>query len=298
MRAAPFPNAKRADRVADVPPEKVREVLRAEVGGRLARGDVVLPLPPRVASEVLALSRDQDADVSRLAKLLHQDPALAGHVLRIANSPAYLPRTPIVSLQQAITRLGLRMLSEIALIASVQSGVFRVAGHEAELANIWRHALASASFGREVARRLRSNVESAFLCGLLHTIGKPLVLQVTLQVARELGVAARADDTAALTDELHVEAGMLLAAKWSLPLAVRDAIASYASYDPAGGCALEPVVTALADHLATHLLAGTLDEPEVRTHRSWINLNLYPEDADALLAKRDEVAKLVETLAL
>src|SRR5512144_1207779 len=124
--------------LAPIGSAEVRSLLRDALADRLERADVVLPLPPRIATEVLALTRDQDADFTRIAQLLHQDPALAGHVLRIANSPTHLPRSPIVSLQQAITRLGLRMLAEIALIASVQSGVFRVPGYEAELKQIWR----------------------------------------------------------------------------------------------------------------------------------------------------------------
>lgn len=273
-------------------------LLRGALADRLARADVVLPLPPRVATEVMALTREEDADVSRLSRLLHQDPALAGHVLRIANSPAYLPRSPIVSLQQAVTRLGLRMLSEIALVASVQCGVFHVPGHEAELRRIWRHALASGAFAREIARALRSNVESAFLCGLLHTIGKPLVLQTTLDLAGKLGVPARTDDVGALIEEFHVAAGGLLASRWGLPRAVCDAIALYASYVPGEGCPQEPVITALADHLASHLVDGSDDDEAVRAHRAWVDLNLYPEDADALLAKTPAVSELIETMVL
>jgi HD-like signal output (HDOD) protein len=275
-----------------------RALLRAALADRLARADIVLPLPPRVATEVLALSRDQDADFARIAQLLHQDPALAGHVLRIANSPAYLPRSPIVSLQQAITRLGLKLLAEIALIASVQSGVFRVPGHENELRQIWRHALASGAFGREVARSLRSNVESAFLCGLLHTIGKPLVLQTTIDLAGKLDLAVQADDVTALIEEFHVQAGGLLASRWGLPRAVCDAIALYLTYDPSEACAQEPVITALGDRLATHLLAAEADETALRAHRAWIDLNLYPEDADALIAKGAGVSKLIDTMVL
>lgn len=275
-----------------------RALLRDALADRLARADVVLPLPPRVATEVIALTRDEDTDVARLAQLLHQDPALAGHILRIANSPAYLSRSPIVSLQQAVTRLGLRLLSEIALVASVQCGVFHVPGHEADLRRIWRHALASGAFGREIARALRSNVESAFLCGLLHTIGKPLVLQTTLDLAGKLGVSARKEDVGALIEEFHVAAGGLLASRWGLPRAVCDAIAFYASYVPGEGCAQEPVITALGDHLATHLIDGDSDDEALRAHRAWIDLNLYPEDADALLAKTPSVSELIETMVL
>jgi putative nucleotidyltransferase with HDIG domain len=277
---------------------EARSLLRAALADRLERADVVLPLPPRVATEVLALTRDQDADFTRIAQLLHQDPALAGHVLRIANSPTHLPRSPIVSLQQAITRLGLRNLAEIALIASVQCGVFRVPGHEAELRQIWRHALASGAFGREIARSLRSNVESAFLCGLLHTIGKPLVLQTTIDLASKLDVTAQADDVAALIEEFHVTAGGLLARRWALPRAVCDAIALHASYDASKTCSQEPVITALGDRLACHLLDDHPDERALRAHRAWSDLNLYPEDADALLAKSSSVRELIDTLVL
>jgi HD-like signal output (HDOD) protein len=273
-------------------------LLRGALTERLRSDKLELPLPPRVATEVIALTRDDDADVGRLAQLLHQDPALAGHVLRIANSPAYLPRSPIVSLQQAVTRLGLRLLSEIALVASVQCGVFRVPGHEDELKRIWRQALASGAFGREIARSLRSNVESAFLCGLLHTIGKPLVLQTTIDLAGKLGVPARREDVDALVAEFHVEAGGLLASRWGLPRAVCDAIALYQTYEPGPGCAPEPVITALADCLATRLVEGVEDTAAVRAHRAWIDLNIYPEDADALLAKGDAVSELIESMVL
>lgn len=273
-------------------------LLRGALAERLRSAKLELPLPPRVATEVIALTRDEDADVGRLARLLHQDPALAGHVLRIANSPAYLPRSPIVSLQQAVTRLGLRLLSEIALVASVQCGVFRVPGHEDELKRIWRQALASGAFGREIARSLRSNVESAFLCGLLHTIGKPLVLQTTLDLAAKLGVPARAEDVATLVVEFHVEAGSLLASRWGLPRAVCDAIALYQSYQAGPGCAQEPVITALGDCLATHLVDGAEDTDAVRAHRAWIDLNIYPEDADALLDKGPAVSELIESMVL
>jgi HD-like signal output (HDOD) protein len=275
-----------------------RSLLRGALAERLTRGEVELPLPPRVATEILSLTRDDDADVGRLARLLHQDPALAGHVLRIANSPAYLPRSPIVSLQQAVTHLGFTLLSEIALVASMQSGVFKVPGHEAELRAIWQHALASGGFAREIARKLRSNVESAFLCGLLHTIGRPLVLQTAVNEASKLGVTAGRDDMRILVDEFYVQAGGLLAKRWGLPGAVSDAIALHASYSSGNAGPREPVITALAGRLGEYLIDGDHDEAALRTHRAWIDLNFYPEDVDDLLARTDTVRALVESMLL
>ena len=61
----------------------------------------------------------------------------------------------------------------------MQSGVFRVPGYEPVLNQLWRHALASGAFAKEIARVRRLNVESAFLCGLLHSVGKPALLQLS-----------------------------------------------------------------------------------------------------------------------
>src|SRR5262245_30521979 len=88
----PTPAAGAPDPAADA----AAAALDAAVAERLASGKLDLPLLPRVASQVIALVGDAKADANQLAALIHRDPALAGHVLRIANSPAYMPKMPIV----------------------------------------------------------------------------------------------------------------------------------------------------------------------------------------------------------
>ena len=80
---------------------------------RLARDDLELPLRPRVAAAILPMAADDACDAAALARLVQQDQALAAHVMRIANSSAYRTRVPMVSLQQAIARLGMRSIREI-----------------------------------------------------------------------------------------------------------------------------------------------------------------------------------------
>ena len=109
------------------------EELRTTILDRLEQGNLDLPLLPQVASQVLTLTSDPNADASKLSSLIQQDQALATQILRIANSPAYMPRSPIVSLQQAIAWLGLSMLAGLAFSVSVQSGVFQIKGYEKEV---------------------------------------------------------------------------------------------------------------------------------------------------------------------
>ena len=107
---------------------EVGALVSEEVRARVRAGSWRVPLLPQVASQVVALAASPVADASRLSALIHRDPSLAGQVLRIANSAAYAPRMPIVSLQQAVARLGLTVINEIAFAASVQSGIFKVPG--------------------------------------------------------------------------------------------------------------------------------------------------------------------------
>jgi HD-like signal output (HDOD) protein len=283
------------------------EALRAAVIERVASGQVALPLLPQVASQVGLLAGNPGTDAVQLSTLIHRDPALAGQILRIANSPAYMPRMPIVSLQQAVTRLGLNTVTEIALVASVQSGTFKVPGYEAELKQLWRHAIASAVFAKEIARLRRSNVEAAFLCGLLHAIGKPALLQVVANeqslIAKSRPATAAADHTATrgllpiLLAELHTGVGLRIAEIWGLPRLVVGAIETYARCDQTPQVTQEALITCLADRLATDLTEpGIFDDQSLRDHVVFVHLNLYSDDITGLFAKRAKIAEIVGSM--
>src|SRR5690349_7925940 len=195
------------NQTATTPIETIERILVQ----KLERGELELPLLPQVASQVMALTSDPAADAAKLSSLIHQDQALAAHVLRIANSPAYMPRSPVVSLQHAVAMLGINLLSEIAFTTSLKSGAFQVPGHEDEVKHLWRHSLASGAFAKEVARARRVNVESAFLCGLLHAIGKPVVLRTAARIAREQNIPADKPMLGMLIDGYHSRVGCLIA---------------------------------------------------------------------------------------
>jgi len=272
--------------------------LRIAVAERLAEGDLRLPLLPRVASQVVALVGSPQADANRLAELIHRDPALAGHVLRIANSPAYMPRMPIVSLQQAVSRLGLNVVAEIALAASIQGGVFKVPGYESVLLQLWRHALTSGAFAKEVARARRLNVEGAFLCGLLHAVGKPALLQLVTDVARTRALPLEPTPLFALLNDLHPLVGVRIGQQWGLPKPVLAAIEHYGSYDQAGAFRQDAMITFLADRLATHVLDPSVfgGDQAFRDTRVIADLNLYPDDVVTLLSRKDRVLELVSAM--
>jgi HD-like signal output (HDOD) protein len=275
------------------------ERLEQALGHKIDKGEVELPLLPQVASQVMAMTSDPSADAAKLSSLIHQDQALAAHVLRIANSPAYMPRSPVVSLQHAVAMLGINLLSEIAFTASLKAGAFQVPGHEDDIKFLWRHSLASGAFGKEVARTRRVNVESAYLCGLLHGIGKPVVLRTVVILAAQLQVTLDASTLHAMIEGYHGRVGGLIADKWGLPKQVMEAILYYTDYDHASAFRQECMLTCVADRLATFVLAPeNLPEETLRDHPVFAELNLYPGDIDGLLAGKDKVLAMVNALNL
>ena len=55
---------------------------------------VDFPSPSRVASEVIALARDPNIEIAKVAQAVSRDPAMTAKLLRIANSAFYAQRRP------------------------------------------------------------------------------------------------------------------------------------------------------------------------------------------------------------
>ncbi|MDH5667644.1 MAG: HDOD domain-containing protein [Nitrospira sp.] len=280
---------------ASTPIEQIEHILVQKI----EQGEIELPLLPQVASQVMALTSDPEADAAKLSSLIHQDQALAAHVLRIANSPAYMPRSPVASLQHAVAMLGINLLSEIAFTASLKAGAFQVPGHEDDVKQLWRHSLASGAFAKEVARTRRINVESGFLCGLLHAIGKPVVLRTAASIARDRKIPADKSMLHMLIEGYHSRVGCLIGEKWGLPKQVVEVIQYYIDYEHAPSFRQECLLTCVADRLATHLLTpDDMPEEVLRDHESFGELNLYPNDIEQLLESKDKVLATVNAMNL
>ncbi len=255
---------------------------------RVAAGELALPMLPEVAAQVLALVDRPDCDARALADLIRRDASLTAHVMRVAASPMYAGSTKLASLQQVIGRLGFATITQIALVVATKLRVFAVAGFEPEVRATFRHSLASALFAQEIARARRSGVDLAFLAGLLHDIGKPLALQVLLDVHAAHRVSPDRAAILAEADRVHAELGGTLIERWRLPVRVAEAVRAH--HAPADN---ELALTvALGDRFA-HALDGEPFEGAALAAA----LNLYPEDVEALARKSADITVALEAIA-
>lgn len=275
-----------------------QQLFTRQLQQRIAANSLALPMLPQVTAQVLSLVNDVDSDASALAKLIQSDQSLAGHVMRIANSAAYSPNASMTSLQQAIARLGMQNMAEIAMAATMGPKLFAVSGYEDLVKTIWQSSLATAVWAREIARQTRRNVESTFLCGLLFQIGKPVVLQAVLEIGAKEQLTVEQDLLEQLMIAFQAEVGESLAVHWRLPSAVRYTISGIATntVDKSAQDTVD-IVRAARVFAAMTLNDKQYDADRLTSDTAITVVNLYAEDVSDLLAKAEQVHDTIGALS-
>lgn len=252
----------------------------------MADAAIDLPVFPSSAQEVVSLCRADDVDYKKLVTVIRRDPTLAAHFLGVANSPAFGARVPMVSLQQAVTRLGVTQTKQIALVIACKTKAFAVPGRAARAREILAHALGTALFAQEIARKRRMNVEEAFLTGLLHDIGRPALLQLGYDVCAADGIAVDDDAVEQCASDLHEQVGGTIATRWTMPKAVVDVVVHHHTPLTADSAPTPGNLAIATVQLADALVRGALGAKELAAQAASTLLNLYPEDIEALVAMR------------
>jgi putative nucleotidyltransferase with HDIG domain len=281
------------------PAQELPPALAAALTRHIADGTLDLPVLAEAAQRVMQMALDEDVEAAAFADVIKRDSALASHLLRVANSPLYRARAAIVSLQQAVSRLGMRQVREIAMAIVCESRVFRVRGYEKELKEMFRHSLATGYFAQEIARAKRSNVEEAFLGGLLHDIGRPVLLQTVVDLERELRCRAPRLASLDAVSEAHARVGASLVTRWELPAKLAEAVMHHHRQEVPGAGAPLFALIGIADqlaHLAMDPDPAEASEAALRGSPLLAAVNLYPEELDVFLGTRDKVRAAVEAL--
>jgi HD-like signal output (HDOD) protein len=251
----------------------------------------IAPLP-RICAELAQLTAQQTVDAAQLARLIQSDPALAGELMRVANSAAMRPRATVVSLRQAVSWLGVAEVRNIAMAVMLHGEVFVAPGHEPESEELWREALLSGLWAKEIARERRKHVESAFLAALMHRTGAALGVKILSQYEAEQRTVMDAGSFAELVAEFEPAFGRLLMNNWCLAGEVQDAACDWRDYSHSSRSDLAGTVNA-AHLLATHTLHPLLlSEELVLESPVFEQLGIFPDERRAMLAKRDTVRSL------
>jgi len=205
---------------------------------RLAMDEVMegiahLPSLPAVVHQLLATIENEQADVADLAKKIGQDQALVAKVLRVANSSFYGMQGKVASIQDAMVVIGFRNVRTLVLAAALTGGFPK--SHRAWFDEqvFWKHSLAVALAAKALASSAGLNPDHAFTAGLLHDIGR-LVLVTCFPDHYRTVVENRAVSDAFLVarerDVLgfdHTEVGAALAKRWKFSQEIGEAVRAH-----------------------------------------------------------------------
>lgn len=196
-----------------------------------------LPLLPTVVVRLLALDVNDDEFFEKVLKLSEDDPTFAMRVIKLSNSASSSPISSISTLQDAVVRLGPKAIAGLITSMAVMRVFLPTTQGEK---NLWIHSIQTAVAARAIAKltpTLKANPEQAYLCGLLHDIGRFVIFDKSsgdLNIVEESNWESPKQLVDTETDIYgfnHAQLGEKVCKKWRLPDIVTRVVKNHHVYD-------------------------------------------------------------------
>ena len=289
--------------------------------GRLLRGVEDFAPLPSVAMRVMSLVADPDTCAADLESVLQGDVALVAAVLKLANSVFYGLRRQIDSLKHALLLLGKNEVQSIVL-SQVLFQAFKVPDGEQKeiMVNVWKHSLECALAAECVADQCGDDGSVYFLGGMLHDIGKLVIVQKFLKDFEDLDHYGKLVELDSFEIELerlgcgHDELGSQLLNRWMFPVQLVQMVREHHDYSTIAECDRSSQIMILGNLLCKWRSLKDQDEPNKleKEEAAFLSLlmdcgvdsNLIPDEEalsgleNAFRQRLEERAELLEMLQM
>lgn len=189
-----------------------------------------LPTFPENIVQLQRLCNDPDSSIDEISRRIKADPALTTDIIKLSNSAGFVPGKRIESVNEAVMTIGLKNVNAI-LVASNARRILdkRYTKYE----QIWEHCNKTAYYARNIALKYKMTniVEYAFMAGLLHDLGKIILLSTDMSLVTRIAtmVSNRKIITSTIMEEIsigisHSSIGALISEKWNFPAYLIEAI--------------------------------------------------------------------------
>jgi HD-like signal output (HDOD) protein len=255
-----------------------------------------LPSPKGVALALTQACRRDDANLDEIASLVRTDPALSGRLLALANAAAMGARN-VVSVDEAVSRMGLVRLSQLALAFSLIDQHGSGACRNFDYAGFWNRSLLMAAATRTFGALRKLGVAGElFTVGLLAQIGclglaTAFPKEYGNLMALDLAPADLLEREQAVTGTDHLQLSVAMLEHWGVPIEYARPFGLYENAQPAAGDSSGAQRARLAH--SAWLLAGVLaqegsevavDHAQCRGSLQWLDV-----ERDELLAYLREI---------
>ncbi|ASM49052.1 hypothetical protein PESP_a0865 [Pseudoalteromonas espejiana DSM 9414] len=189
---------------------------------RINNDTLVLPTLPEVAIKVRQAADNPDVNLMQMSDVIAQDPALSARMIKVANSAIMGRAVKVSNLQQAVTRIGLRQIKNIATAMAMEqlfvSNNELIKGYMSKAwqktLNVAGHSITLMAFYLQNNKRTSLNSDSITLASLVYNIG---VLPILTEAERHPEVFANPSFLAHAIQKLSGKIGGSIMGAWEFP---------------------------------------------------------------------------------
>lgn len=199
--------------------EEQKKPTRIDKAGAIVDKVGDLPAIPSVIVNSLSILNDPMGTLKKAQEQISLDQALTAFFLKVANSAMYSTRQEIKTLSMALNILGANAAKTI-LSTYLAKGLYSLQGNKMIQNLIWKHSIATAVIAKRISEQMKTgNAEEAFISGLLHDIGKAVLLKNKPNEFENIVMAMFNDEKTSIAAEeeefgfTHVEVGYIMMKK-------------------------------------------------------------------------------------
>ncbi len=194
----------------------------AEIFAKMNMGE--LPAMSHNVQELISLTHSSRSAAYELSKVILKDYSLTNKVLQVVNSAYYSLGRPVNSISKAVTILGFDAVRDLAMAIALFEDFIKSGVEKEGISKILTRSFLSALQARDLAveKNLKVVPEEAFICSLLHSLGKIIVciyLPDMLREIEDMVEAGRPEEAASrkvLDGLTFTEVGVEVANFWNL----------------------------------------------------------------------------------
>ena len=272
----------------------------SEILMRFKKGDINLPSPPQIQTKFNKMLKDGEG-IQGIAELLRQDISISSKLIGISNSAYYQGGKENKTLEQAICRLGLdttRKYVEILCNRSLYATQNKKNMEQIE--RLWKHSLCCGIASQMTCAIVQGKQpEEVFTMGLIHDIGKLILLQIFSELNVDTSDDKMTEENRAELARIitlnHGSFGSMLLKRWNFPESCQQIALFHDNLENADPISKELLIVHFSNAVANTLgyCSGEKVDLKIEEVLSTRLLQIQPKSITAVL---DEVRQRMDEI--
>lgn len=198
---------------------------------KIINGIDSLPSLPEIYLKLENEINSPNSSIEKLSKIIETDPIISAKILQLTNSAFFGLANRISNISQALNFLGIKLIQNLVLSIKLFSAIDSNGPDVEVYHKIWEHSNKTAFIAKQIStikKISKSDIEECYLGGLLHDIGKIVLLEKSTdkKIVEQLSLAEHANE---YPINLHADIGAYLLGIWGLPDSIVEAVAFHHS---------------------------------------------------------------------